>query len=329
MKIDSHVTGAPSEIRHSIDVSPYELVGELGPCRVAIYDNRQERYTRFIDVAPKAKLSLDRESLEEHLDYRFKLQKLENDKWCDLTILKRLLPEEITTDGLKYLLYPCKSSAHLIIVFQAMNTNPGYNYIRTLSSIHANKLFIKDDYGTDETTRSSYYLGPNRTFSIAESTQRLIRSTLDQTRIKNENCIFVGSSKGGFAALYHGFTFGTGSIIVAGPQVKLGSFLSSTRNANLPPILRYLAGDASADSVAWANQILPDVIRQARAPYPQVFIHVGSGDHHYEDHVKPFIRDATSLGINTIHLDVKNYVGHAGIAEHFPDYLRDIIDRIA
>jgi hypothetical protein len=254
---------------------------------------------------------------------------LENGKWGDLTKLQRLLPEEITPDGLKYLFYPCRSSTHLIIVFQAMNTNPGYNYIRTLSSIHVNKLFIKDDYGTDKATRSSYYLGPNRTLSIAGRTQRLIGDVLEETGVPKSNCSFVGSSKGGFAALYHGFRFGTGSIIAGGPQVRLGTFLNSTKDSsNLPPILRYLAGDTNDDSVDWANQILSDVIRQARPPYPQTFIHVGLGDHHYEDHVMPFINEATSLGIDAIHLDVKDYEGHSGLAEHFPQYLRETIQRL-
>jgi accessory secretory protein Asp2 len=44
----------------------------------------------------------------------------------------RLLPESVTDEGIKYLLYENKESDKLIVIFQAINTKQAYNYIKTI-----------------------------------------------------------------------------------------------------------------------------------------------------------------------------------------------------
>jgi len=310
-----------------IEISPSAL-GENSPCRLALYDNRAESYS-FTEIPAGETTCIDLERLT-HFNYRYKLQKRVDGKWSDITKFERLLPEQITPDGIKYLFYPSATSRKLIVVFQAMNVKPGYNYIRTLDTIDANQLFIKDDYGSDPTTHSSYYLGPQRQLDISLRTQHLIRSLCEHLRLTLEDCIFCGSSKGGFAALYHGFALGAGAVVAGGPQIKLGTFLfSRSKSSNLPPILEYLSGGREATDAAWADEILPGIMRNARNPSPKLFIHVGRGDPHYEKHILPFLAICDDLNIRQISLDIGEYSTHEELATHFPIYLHDTLQNLA
>lgn len=49
-------------------------------------------------------------------------------------------------------------------------------------------------------------------------------SIVAKYQVKLNNVITVGSSKGGYAALYYALKYGFGHAIAGGPQVKLGDF---------------------------------------------------------------------------------------------------------
>jgi hypothetical protein len=269
------------------------------------------------------------ERLEEHLDYKFKIQTKSWGRWIDRVKYARLLPESETKDGIKYLFYPCKGSDKLVVVFQAVNRKPGYNYIKTLSGVHANRLYIKDEYGGDKATRSSYYLGKGRSFDIADKVQRLITEITGSLKIERSDCIFAGSSKGGFAALYHGYRFRAGHILPGGPQVLLGDYLySRSKKSVRPPILDHIAGGLDDVSVAWANRILQEVILSATAPYPDTEIHVGCREPHYREHVLPFLELVERAKIPNVAVDLADYSTHAELATHYPKFLRDRVETI-
>jgi len=126
--------------------------------------------------------------------------------------------------GLKYVFYPSScTSKYLIVGFQAIQNTPSYNYIRTLNNVNAYHLYIKDDYGSDERTHSSYYLNEGNPIKVEGLVQLLIDNYVNH--LSKENTIFISSSKGGFAGIYHGYKYGVGHIIVGGPQTMLGDYL--------------------------------------------------------------------------------------------------------
>lgn len=299
------------------------------PACLVIYDNRASTFILKEELRAGEECCLSFERLEEHLDYKFKIQTKAGGRWVDRVNYARLLPESETKDGIKYLFYPCKGSDKLVVVFQAINRKPGYNYIKTLSGVHANRLYIKDEYGEDEETHSSYYLGKGRSFDIADKVQRLITELTSSLKIERSDCIFAGSSKGGFAALYHGYRFGAGHILPGGPQVLLGDFLNSRSKESVhPPILNHIAGGLDDVSVAWANRILQEVILSATAPFPHTEIHVGSREPHYRKHVLPFLELVGKAKIPNVAVDLGDYSTHAELATHYPKFLRDRVETI-
>lgn len=149
--------------------------------------------------------------------------------------------------------------------------------------------------------------------------------------------ICVGSSKGGFAALYMGYRGKYGHIIAGGPQVLLGNFLSSGKlefdfDVGKIPfshlILKYLSGEISEGSVKWTNNILFNVIKESNKHDPQVFIHVGEREPHKSNHVDPFITFASEMNKENINIDVGDYELHSELAKYFPSYLTEKVNHI-
>lgn len=111
--------------------------------------------------------------------------------------------------------FPCYKSRILVIGFQACNdAGPRYNYVKTLKSCKVNRLFIKDDLGPRHL--GDYYLGENGTFSVENDVFELINNFI--SKLKPQSIVFIGSSKGGYAALNFGICFPSSNIIIASPQ---------------------------------------------------------------------------------------------------------------
>ncbi len=302
--------------------------------RLAIRDDKNSSFSHLVELKPKDIYQLSLSELESHMQYRYKYQVKENDIWVDKIKYKPLTPEQQTEEGIKYLLYPNRKSSHLIVIFQAVNKNPGYNYIRTLKDTNISKLFIKDDYGTDE-TRSSYYLGPNKSFIIADNTLKLIEKVRKDLSIEKSNTICAGSSKGGFSSIYFGYRGSYGHIIAGGPQILLGNYLSKGRidetdenSSDSHPILKYLTKEITQENIQWANNILFNIINQRHDHDPNLFLHVGKGEPHYENHALPFKKFMNEKGKINVNFDLGDYNKHSELATHFPIFLQDTTKRI-
>ena len=232
-------------------------------------------------------------------------------------------PGEVIFDArppVKYVLQqPADAPRDLVIVFAGMNPVPPtparYSYLRTLTPVVRNKLFILDDYGP----RGCYYLGKDRVLDFEASVTALIRSVVADLGIELSDITACGSSKGGFASLYYGFKYGFGRVIAGGPQTRLGNYLTS-RHGTFDNILVWVAGERSEGARLWLNSLLYDVVRGS--PHrPDVDLHVGRGDYHLPNHVRPLIDVFESDPTFQWTLSLGDYSEHIQIQAHFPPYL--------
>ncbi|WP_226618611.1 heparinase II/III family protein [Cytobacillus firmus] len=298
--------------------------------RLVIQDWKAEQFHTVQVLEPKEQITLDEDDFDQHLYYRFKYQVKRDEKWEDFTRYKNL-PERETEDGIKYLYYHYPNSPGLIVIFQALASTPGYNYVRTLKDVPVSKLYIKDEYGPDP-TNASYYLGKNKSFTIAESTSKLIESIRQHNKVSKESVICAGSSKGGFASIYQAYLNGYGYAVAGGPQIYLGNYLGKSLGnpkSVLAPIYTFITGSSTDNEIQWANSILPELIKEKKdAPCPQLDIHVGKDEPHYKNHVLPFYNFLQEIGGQKVKLDLGDYDNHDELATYFPLFLSEKINHI-
>ncbi|MFD0618104.1 accessory Sec system protein Asp2 [Paenibacillus sp. GCM10027629] len=227
-------------------------------------------------------------------------------------------------DNVSYYFEEGTIKEHLVIIFSAVNPPNvfNYNYINTLKYLNVNKLFILDKYGE----QGAYYLGENNSHSIETSVVSLINSIIKKYEIKLGNVITIGSSKGGYAALYYAIKYSYGSVIAGGPQTKLGDFLfDQGENYN---IAEFILGDLSIEGKQRLNDLLFKILPQQKDNLPKIYLHVGIGDHHYKNHVNPLVRKLDELGENRYILDVQEYYSHDGIRKYFPFFISSSLSSI-
>ncbi len=213
------------------------------------------------------------------------------------------------------------TTTNLVIIFSAFPTKgsqPRYNFVRTLSEFDCNKLFILDDFGS----RASYYLCEKKDFAIERSVISLIRSIIEENQI--DTVISAGSSKGGYAALYYGIKYGFDHILAASPQYYLGDYLLDQTNSQ--DVTNFMSGSSGADDHQFLNEIMPNMIEQTQNK-PEIFIHLGKDEPHYENHVKPLIAKLEEMQI-PFDLDLGNYSKHSDVGKFFPSIFKDKIRKL-
>lgn len=309
--------------------NPQVEYGLTGPTRVCFWDLTRKEFARLCELDAGQALHIPLAAISDTFDLKVKIQIRSQGRWVDQIDYRRVELDAESMQGIRYRYFPRAGTQHLVVIFQAMNTTPGYNYLGTLKDVPASRLYIKDDYGEDPKTRSSYYLGARRSFDVSDGVRNLIREALVDLGLRPRDLVMGGSSKGAFAALFHGYGLNAGHVVAGGPQIMLGKFLNSRSPTSvLPPILHYLAGDASPDSVTWSNNVLFEQIAASSPPYPHVIIHVGEHEPHYLEHVRPLLDWLAARGLPAPILDLGNYNLHADLDRHFPAFFREKVDSI-
>lgn len=206
----------------------------------------------------------------------------------------------------------------LVVIFSAFQPKgspPTYNYGNTIEEFDCNKLFILDDFGA----RGSYYLCEERNFSIERSVIGLIQNIIKENDIKR--VISAGSSKGGFAALYYGIKYGFDHVIAASPQYFIGDYLLEQTRTN--DVVKFMSGNDDESDHQFLNQIMRGMLKES-SNRPDIFLHLGKGEMHYKNHVKPMIEDFDRYGY-AYTLDLGDYNKHSDVARYFPEILKDKI----
>src|SRR3954465_301968 len=114
----------------------------------------------------------------------------------------------------------------LAVVFssaQQPGTPPRYRWHKLLRDLPCHRLFVLDDQGPcDPLPGPSWYLGRHRPAGFADSIHELLERTIGELGVDRERGATVGSSMGGWAALYFGAGLRAGLAIAGEPQTLLG-----------------------------------------------------------------------------------------------------------
>lgn len=215
-----------------------------------------------------------------------------------------------------------KNYSDTLIVILSACTREGvkarYNYNRTLKEYKVNKLFILDDFGPDK--RGTFYLGKNGDFSIPKAINKLIDEKINEINCKN--IIFVGSSKGGAAALYYGLQRENSNIIVGAPQYYLGNYMNKKHHMER---FKYIVGKVNDDSIHMLNSLIPDNIRKAKNT--KIYLQYSKSDSYYDTDIKHLVNDLNISNLEFYNEEV-NYKNHSDVTLFFPKFLKENLERV-
>ncbi len=210
---------------------------------------------------------------------------------------------------------------HLVVVFSAFSKEYvyNYNYIDTLKDIPINKLFILDDFGA----KGSYYLGRNKDFSIENSVISLILNICAKYNIPMKNIISMGSSKGGYSALYFGAKYSFGHIITLAPSLYLGTFLKRFH----PDMLDYILGNNLDADETYLNNTIYKLFNNRNGFKGNIKIMVGTKDSRKDSHIKPFISYLDKIDY-PYDFDLVDGVDHSQLKYFAPEYFKVQLSKV-
>lgn len=250
-----------------------------------------------------------------------------------LKIIIKLKEKNYKSNGtqLKYLFFK-ETGENLIVIFSAYNKDVAlYNYLKTLKNYKCSKLYIKDDFGPSRT--GSYYLGEHGKKNVEPTVIKLIREKLCAIEGINSNIIFVGSSKGGYAALNFAVEFENSIAIVGAPQYKLGTHLNEPF---FYPMLEDIIGNRTSGKIKnLDDHIKNKYINMPKGLNQQIFIQYSPVEwsdvfrqYTYKTHIEPFIQDVRKYTDIQLNEERVFYKEHNDVHKYFPSYLCTILSNL-
>lgn len=226
---------------------------------------------------------------------------------------------------LKYLFYKGTGNI-LVVIFSAYSKEKAmYNYVRSLKEFKCSKIYIKDDFGPDHT--GSYYLGEKARHNVEHAVIELIKSKATSIGDGKPIIVFVGSSKGGYAALNYAVEFDNSYAIVGAPQYKLGSHLNEPF---FYPMLEDIFGDITPDKISNLDDHIKRKYKSLDSDKRQhIYLQYSSAEYSeifkeftYEKHIRYLIEDLRKYTNIELSCEVLDYKDHNDVHKYYPDYLK-------
>ncbi|HEY1360552.1 MAG TPA: hypothetical protein VGF21_19785 [Thermoleophilaceae bacterium] len=227
----------------------------------------------------------------------------------------------------KYVLREASERPDVLLVVFSSAQQPGkpprYRWHKQLADVPCHRLFVLDDQGPrDPLPGPSWYLGRHPGGGFADSVCELVERTIVALGVERSRVATVGSSMGGFAALYFGARLRTGLAIAGEPQTLLGRYLCSPP---FEPLAAHIIGGDSPEHRDALNGILFDALREG-AP-AAIDLYCGDGSHHHERHVAPLAEFLDEQGLR-YELELDEGFDHDDFGPHFASHLTRRIDEM-
>ncbi|MGP9034895.1 hypothetical protein ACT17S_17720 [Glutamicibacter mysorens] len=172
---------------------------------------------------------------------------------------------------------------HLIVVFSGFRPEHSpYDFDGAASTtLRSHMLWIRDDFDGNMT----YYIRDKKGYEISEAVNALIELKRMSLGLEKDQCTFVGFSKGGTAALYHGLKFEYPNVLVSAPRIRVGSANQDQR----PDIIEGMTSSGSSDEIAELDNLIPDLLRERSDSDTNFYWFSSEADHFHETETLPIL----------------------------------------
>jgi len=155
-----------------------------------------------------------------------------------------------------------------------------YTLLSGLRFYNCRKIYLKDNIGDV----GCYHLGLNGNFDVQDAIVELLKKKIKRYKIKPENIIFLGNSKGGYTSLLFGHLLNVGHIMAGVPQYKLYNYINRYK-----PFLKYILPEEITPSVKrYYNSYLGKVISSSEY-HPDIYMITSKNDRTYLTDALPLI----------------------------------------
>lgn len=175
--------------------------------------------------------------------------------------------------------YPSKDRRHLIVVFSGGFVG-GYDFGgESFTRLNCAILWIRDELNT-------YYIQHEGNTEYQVAVQSLIGRTMQELVLEKSDVTFLGLSKGGTGALFHGLKYDFKNIVVSVPRLHPARGNIESR----PEIVRGLLGNDSRDAIKEFDCILPNLLKTA-GKEKNIYLFTSTEDAQYQTDILPNIED--------------------------------------
>lgn len=226
-------------------------------------------------------------------------------------------------NNINYFFKKVDHSDKLLIVFSAMSPsyNSKFNYYTLLKDVESNILFIRDSIGE----YGNYYSTINKNYHYETEVISLILNHQNMYSINNDNVVLLGSSKGGYAALYFGMKYGFKNVISGGPQFLVGDFVLEQANHN--DVGKISSGGIDSGDKRFLNHLMIN-INPLLKDFSNYYICIGTKDHHLNNHVKPLLEYLNSMNITNINVKYVENARHSDLKYFFKEYIYLVLNKL-
>ena len=183
-------------------------------------------------------------------------------------------------------------------------------------------MFSIQKYNVNALYFTSSQLGKRTRFIFYKSTNKIehtVKAIIDKT-VKDLNCKYVvvlGSSLGGYSALYYGIKYNY-HVIAGSPPYKFFD----------KKIIEVCTSESESDRASWLNEQLKNVIagkkKEQVSQRNQIFISFGSGEPNWTGFGKELIDDLNDAHINCL-CKLYNFSSHETVHSLFPKIIDTLI----
>lgn len=145
--------------------------------------------------------------------------------------------------------------------------------------------------------------------NLKDDIQLLINRIIDKYNIKKVYA--VGSSKGGWAAIYYGTLLSLDVIIAGAPQYYIGDYLNCDDKHKL--LLYGIVGKANVqENIQMLNCVLKNTLNENNNKKSKYIIHFSKKEHTYNEHIKYLLEDLYKNRYNVVE-DQDSYLNHSEV----------------
>lgn len=171
----------------------------------------------------------------------------------------------------------------LIVIFSGFRPR-GSKYDldgKGMGTVHANILWIKDEYRDNHT----YYIRSSSGYEFSRAINALINTTLLELGLDYEHCLLAGFSKGASGALYQCLKYNFPNLLITVPRMNIAS--SNARDR--PELLKSLLNTVDDASIQELDSLLPGLLESDRNLSKNIYLITSEADPQYRHEIAPFI----------------------------------------